>query len=714
MKTTLLVFAGLALCVQGRWASLRNANAQSAENRLKVRGTKGMHRETLLFTRQTMKHMSGHKSAHKQHNLMQVIHKTAYWGAIKIGTPPQEFKVIFDTGSGNLILPAKECDMPGCNPHKKYSPKDSSTAATVVNEKGEGSTEISFGTGQVSGNYVKDQLCIGSLCSEIRFIAATQQSPEPFEETPFDGIMGMGFNDLSMGKGFNIVDDLNDSNQLPNGQFSFYLTDGGDSEITFGGYKTESLASDIVWAPVTHQSYWQVGIEDITFNNQPANLCEGGCQVAVDTGTSMLAGPSDLVDKLSDKIGAKNDCSNFAMLPKIGFKLGNRILNLDPDDYMDKGQGTCDFSLMALDVPPPKGPLFIFGDPFLRRFVTIYDRQGPRVGFAVAKHGNMDAAAADRIISRVGDAAQAGQSTEAAQYQYSPSQVTEPLDSGMMTGDPSSSGSDDSSADHSGVVAAARADVSASDSSSDSSTTATPASTDSNGSDGWGAASNSASQAPVTADAGADIFSSASTDKPAAAAPVAAAATSSGSGDTVAEWAKNWESTSAAVTKSDDSATISQTSSTDGMANLVNKWDSSADSKSDSSSASTQHADATLDAVFGSSKSDSASTQQKSDSAATSDTAMQQKYGFDASPTKSFGSMMDDYAKKWGPDQSSSPAPQEDQPSANAQGVMDEMTKLLGKSAYFQNSFIQKHVHQKPAQKMVTIRLFKNEKKVMF
>merc|ERR1712166_1369358 len=113
----------------------------------------------------------------------------------------------------------------------------------------------------------------------------------------------------------------------------------------------------------------------------------------------MLAGPTDLVDKLTSKLDAKSDCSNFAELPKIGFKIGDRVLNLDPDDYMDKGNGNCDFSVMALDVPPPKGPLFIFGDPFLRRFVTIYDRSGPKVGFAVAKHGGMDDAAADRIIS---------------------------------------------------------------------------------------------------------------------------------------------------------------------------------------------------------------------------------------------------------------------------------------------------------------------------
>merc|ERR1719174_487362 len=118
----------------------------------------------------------------------------------------------------------------------------------------------------------------------------------------------------------------------------------------------------------------------------------------------MLAGPTDLVAKLNEQIGAKDDCSNFNQLPKLGFQIGERVLNLAPDDYMDNDSGECSFSLMALDVPPPKGPLFIFGDPFLRRFVTIYDRQGPRVGFAVAKHDGMDQAMADQIISKVSGA----------------------------------------------------------------------------------------------------------------------------------------------------------------------------------------------------------------------------------------------------------------------------------------------------------------------
>merc|ERR1719253_2477014 len=100
-------------------------------------------------------------------------------------------------------------------------------------------------------------------------------------------------------------------------------------------------------------------------------------------------------------VNAKSDCSNFHELPNIGFQIGDKVLNLKPDDYMDKEGGDCSFSIMSLDVPPPKGPLFIFGDPFLRRFVTIYDRRGPRVGFAVAKHGSMDGAQASDIISDV-------------------------------------------------------------------------------------------------------------------------------------------------------------------------------------------------------------------------------------------------------------------------------------------------------------------------
>eukprot|EP00971_Amphidinium_carterae_P343623 6483483-Amphidinium_carterae.2 len=205
---------------------------------------------------------------------------------------------------------------------------------------------------------------------------------------------------MAQGFDFSLVHAFSAHSVLKQTVFSVFLSDSEEetSEVTFGEMRKESMASEALWMDVSRPTgYWEVKIDDITIDNVPQGLCKD-CFVAVDTGTSELAGPSDIIESLAQLLGVRTDCSNVHKLPKLGFIMNGYILNLEPNDYVDMYAGHCDVSLMSLDVPPPKGPLFVFGIPFLQKFYTVYDAVNKRIGFAVAKHKGQDPAKAAALL----------------------------------------------------------------------------------------------------------------------------------------------------------------------------------------------------------------------------------------------------------------------------------------------------------------------------
>ena len=77
------------------------------------------------------------------------------------------------------------------------------------------------------------------------------------------------------------------------------------------------------------------------------------------------------------------DCS--AKLPDLTFTLGGKDFTLKQADLILQASGSqCILALTGLDVPPPRGPLWILGDVFMRKYYVQFDWGQKRLGFATA------------------------------------------------------------------------------------------------------------------------------------------------------------------------------------------------------------------------------------------------------------------------------------------------------------------------------------------
>ncbi|KAL2937731.1 Aspartic proteinase [Bienertia sinuspersici] len=403
-----------------------------------------------------------------------------YYGEISIGTPPQKFNVVFDTGSSNLWVPSSKCFISiACYFHSRYT---------------QGCQDIY--------QDCQDHVSVGDLVVKDQvFVEAQIEKSVDLILTQFDGILGLGFLDMSIGRvtplWYNMVQQRLVSQQL----FSLWLNQdpyaefGG--EIVFGGIDWRHYQGDHTYVPVANNGYWQIEVKDFDIANESTGHCLDGCAAIVDSGTSLLAGPTMAVAQINHAIGAEGivslecktfvsnygariwdllisgleperictevglcvhnnssggietvvdsdykedstvndatfcsfcemaimyiqvqikelkakektlnfmnelceklpnpgrksfvDCNKIGEMPPISFTIGGKAFPLMPEQYIIKVKEGCSTvcfnGFVAVDVPPPQGPLWILGNIFLGAYHTVFDFGNLKVGFAKA------------------------------------------------------------------------------------------------------------------------------------------------------------------------------------------------------------------------------------------------------------------------------------------------------------------------------------------
>ncbi|XP_016500121.2 aspartic proteinase-like [Nicotiana tabacum] len=423
-----------------------------------------------------------------------------YFGEIGVGTPPQKFTVIFDTGSSNLWVPSSKCyfSVP-CFFHSKFKSSESSTY-----KKNGKSAAIQYGSGAISGFFSQDNVKVGDLVvTDQEFIEATREPSVTFLVAKFDGILGLGFQEISVGNAVPVWYNMVQQGLIKDPVFSFWLNRNTEEEqggeIVFGGVDPNHYKGEITYVPVTQKGYWQFDMGDVLIEGKATGYCESGCSAIADSGTSLLAGPTTIITMINQAIGASGvasqqcksvveqygqtimdlllaeahpkkicsqvgvctfdgnrgvsmgiesvvdekagrstglqdgmcsacemaviwmenqlrqnqtqdrilnyvnelcerlpsplgesavDCGKLSSMPTVSFTIGGKVFDLAPKEYILKvGEGAkaqCISGFTGLDIPPPRGPLWILGDVFMGRYHTVFDYGKLRVGFAEA------------------------------------------------------------------------------------------------------------------------------------------------------------------------------------------------------------------------------------------------------------------------------------------------------------------------------------------
>ncbi|ORY37293.1 acid protease [Rhizoclosmatium globosum] len=365
--------------------------------------------------------------------------QTEYWAKMSVGTPSKQFNVLLDTGSFDMWLFGTDCLDRDCRSAQRRYNVSASPTGQRLNKK---APKVTYADGmQYEGDRVSDDIQIGSLkLSAFEFTQVTNFSQpwNPDGAANCDGIVGMGLSAKDVPAAPSFAEALMEKKVIANGVFSYFIQVKEQNGVaTFGGYNSsyfqnasippswipymqdDNLITGKIAIPLTTTMVGRNVVESFTtHSSQLDGTPEGNAGAAIiDTGTSQSFVSYELVDEIARQLStnaslqvakiyySNNDTSQYTYkvdcsakheksgpTVTLGFA-GGLTLTITAQEYISNPQGVpgatfCQLQLRGMKNGYAPG-IYLLGNTFLKRYVSIFDYDNQRVGFALARGRNL-------------------------------------------------------------------------------------------------------------------------------------------------------------------------------------------------------------------------------------------------------------------------------------------------------------------------------------
>ncbi|KAE8216509.1 hypothetical protein CF327_g316 [Tilletia walkeri] len=295
--------------------------------------------------------------------LISQYNEILWTGEFQVGTPPQRFQLVFDTGSSDTWVKPR-----------LYSPERSQTANLMGKP-----FSVQYGDrSKASGQIYRETVSIGGVMAINQSFGSANTST--IINRGNEGIAGMGFKSISRFGTEPFYQTMFDQKSVSSNLFGFGLWAQG-ARLDLGHFPAR-YAKSLVYSPVdSSKGYWLANFQVTGLSQTQTG--------AIDTGTTLIIGPPEAVRTIFKSLGIKvvekggQVWGTYPVdkVPTLSFTFGGHAFTVGKDalSFTDaNGQTTCGFIGADLGVGPP----WIIGGCFLQDVYAVFDAGNSRVGFA--------------------------------------------------------------------------------------------------------------------------------------------------------------------------------------------------------------------------------------------------------------------------------------------------------------------------------------------